>query len=119
MEINTKKKPFLIKSENLENLRECFVKTSEIIKKAISENRFIIIKHHDDTDGYTAGFVIEKAILSVSKNPRQVARMASRSPYYDYTDALRDLNNCLGFNNSKPLELLNPKQLFRTRKASV
>ena len=75
MEINTKKKPFLINSENLEKLRDCFIETSDIIKKAVQENRFIIIKHHDDVDGYTAGMVIEKAIIPISKEKRNILRL--------------------------------------------
>lgn len=80
---------FLIKSENLEKLREAFVKTADIIKQTISENRPIIIRHHDDTDGYAAGLVLEMTI-----NER-IIRLSSRTPFYDYIDALRDLNSHL------------------------
>jgi RecJ-like exonuclease len=90
---------FLIKSEKLEKLAPLFDQVLEIIKKAIYEKRQIIIKHHDDVDGYASGYVLEKAISMLIDDKRgyQLFRSASRTPYYEYIDALRDLNNFIGF----------------------
>ena len=95
---------FLIKSNNLEKLRTVFQETSSIIKKAISEKRHIIIRHHDDVDGYTAGLILEKAIEPLIKDTKThyyLTRSPCRTPYYDYIDALRDLSNYLSsYNNN-------------------
>ena len=96
---------FLIKSNNLEKLRTVFQETSSIIKKAISEKRHIIIRHHDDVDGYTAGLILEKAIEPLIKDTKThyyLTRSPCRTPYYDYIDALRDLSNYLSSYNNKP-----------------
>ncbi|MEM3373919.1 MAG: hypothetical protein QXE31_01735 [Candidatus Woesearchaeota archaeon] len=98
--INLEKKPFLIKSEKLEKLRPLFIEAAKIIEKTIDENRPIIIRHHDDVDGYVSGYILEKAILPLIKEINDkshlfLTRISSRSPYYDYIDALRDLNDYL------------------------
>ena len=85
---------FLIQSETLEMLRTLFIEASALIKKAIKEDRPVIIRHHDDTDGYTAGLVIERAIRQI-KEKLFMTRSSSKTPYYDYTDALRDINTYL------------------------
>ena len=99
-ELNLKRKPFLIKSENLEKLRDIFIEVSDEIKKAITQKRHIIVRHHDDTDGYIAGFTLEKAILPLIEDNRKYyyfTRLSSRTPFYEYTDALRDVNSFLSF----------------------
>ncbi|MEK6916430.1 MAG: DHH family phosphoesterase [Nanoarchaeota archaeon] len=97
----TKESRFLIASKNLDKMKEAFFKTESIIRKALSESRFIVIRHHNDVDGYTAGFVLEKALNSIGYS-RNIMRSSSRTPFYDYTDALRDLNNFLSSRSSKP-----------------
>lgn len=110
MNIDTSKRQFLIKSENLEKLREQFIKARDIILEAVSKKRLIIIKHHDDVDGYSSGIVLEKAISSLIHDERKyyyLNRSLSRAPYYDYIDALRDLSNHLGgYKHVAPLIIL-------------
>lgn len=107
-----KKADFLIKSENLAKFEDEFKKAAAEIRSAINNKRHIIIRHHDDTDGYAAGFVIEKAMLSIidSDKPYQIySRKASRTPFYDYIDALVDLNYYLSvkkYNENPPLIIL-------------
>ena len=55
--------PFLVKSEILEKLKPAILKAAFEIRLAIIQNRPIIIRHHNDTDGYSAGFALEKAII--------------------------------------------------------
>lgn len=110
------KKSFLIKSDKLERLRELFIDATKLIEQSIYENRPIIIRHHDDVDGYVSGFVLEKAILPLVKEINNekahlfLSRISSRSPYYDYIDALRDLNDYLEskakYNEKEPLIIL-------------
>lgn len=103
---------FLIKSKNLEKLRPVFEKADFEIKKAIKEKRQIIIRHHDDIDGYVSGIALEKAIKSLIKQEKThyyLVRNSNRTPYYNYTDALRDLNNYLArkkYDNKTPLIIL-------------
>jgi len=82
---------FLIKSKNLEKLKSEFKNAQSLIKKAL-DKRFILIRHHDDTDGYVAGYALENAIKPLLNERLNIGRSASRSPYYHYVDALKDLN---------------------------
>jgi RecJ-like exonuclease len=96
----------LIKSENLEKLQPLFGEAVELIKKAISKKRQIIIKHHDDADGYISGFILEKALSAHVEDKRyMLQRSSSRTPYYEYIDSLRDLNSFIGF--APPLIILS------------
>ncbi|MEM2139091.1 MAG: hypothetical protein QXM96_02975 [Candidatus Woesearchaeota archaeon] len=114
--VNLEKKPFLIQSEKLEKLRPLFIESVKLIETSINENRPIIIRHHDDVDGYVSGFILEKAILPLIKeiNPEKshlfLKRISSRTPFYDYIDALRDLNDYLEakerFDEKPPLIIL-------------
>jgi RecJ-like exonuclease len=104
---------FLIESANLESMRETFIQAVDIITHAAKEKRPIVIRHHDDTDGYVSGYVLERAILpliSSEKPYNYISRSSSRSPSYDYIDALRDLNNYLidkeRHNDKPPLIIL-------------
>ena len=110
MNINTDNKPFLIKSDNLEKLRPNIIKVANLIKKAVSEKRQVIIRHHDDCDGYTAGLVLEKAIKSIINDHKPqylCTRQLSRSPYFDYIDALREANNFMSrYKRVAPLIIL-------------
>ena len=86
---------FLIDSDNLKKLEKEYRQAADEIKNALKSKRQIIIRHHDDTDGYTAGYVLEKSIVSIlnSDKPHQFySRKACRTPFYDYIDALVDLN---------------------------
>lgn len=89
---------FLIKSEFLEKLKPDMIKASDMIRKAIAQSRLIILKHHADTDGYIGGIALERAIKPlVAKKNRSFwhyfKRTPSKSPYYDYMDCLKDINN--------------------------
>lgn len=97
---------FSIKSEKLELLRPLFEKAIELINKAAREKRQIIIRHHDDVDGYSAGYLLEKAIAYIIDDKRgyQLTRSASRTPFYDYIDAIKDLSGFAGYNS--PLIIL-------------
>ncbi|MBN2368167.1 hypothetical protein JXC34_04035 [Candidatus Woesearchaeota archaeon] len=94
-------KQFMISSENLEKLRENFIKAADAIRDAVQQSRPVIIRHHDDPDGYAAGIVLEKALMPLVQevNPEKpylyLTRIACRTPYYDYIDGLKDLNTYL------------------------
>ncbi|MFH1439745.1 MAG: DHH family phosphoesterase [Candidatus Woesearchaeota archaeon] len=94
-------KEFMVKSNVLERLRPRINKAISLIKQAIEAKRPIWIRHHSDVDGYCAGVAIERAILPLiyDRHTKErdtfysYARMPSKAPYYDYTDATKDLTN--------------------------
>lgn len=67
------------------------------LKAAVLEHRPVIIRHHADTDGISAGIVLEKALTGLildkgRKIGRYIVKRQSQSPYYDTSDCLKDLN---------------------------
>ncbi len=98
--INPKKEhKFLVESHLLERLRPEFEAAASLIQDAVKEGRPIILRHHSDCDGYVAGIALEKAITHIlSKRNRDAVwkylkRIPSKTPYYDYIDAVKDITN--------------------------
>ncbi|MBR9677066.1 hypothetical protein GOV04_02905 [Candidatus Woesearchaeota archaeon] len=108
----------IIKSKNIEKLQPAIIKAASEIKKAIQEKRKIYLRHHADTDGYSAAIVLERAILPLIENKQTrerdvynyYRRLPSKAPYYDYSDATKDLTNYLAdikrFDHKTPLILI-------------
>lgn len=87
---------FSIESDKLEKLRPYFYDISKRIRKAILDNQPIMIRHHSDSDGINAGLAIEHSCSTLMKkigiNPDfNILRSPSRAPYYDITDAFKDI----------------------------
>ena len=109
---------FLIKSKILDKLKPSMIKTAEQIRMAIFKNRPIIVRHHNDTDGYSSGFALEKAILPLIEKQHGSAKAAwefylrapSSAPFYEIDDAIRDtatsLRNVAKFSNKMPLVII-------------
>jgi RecJ-like exonuclease len=108
--------PFLVHSPILEKLKERFTKAATEIRLAIIQSRPIIIRHHNDTDGYSAGFALERSILPLVEkqhlgNPKAAWEYFSRAPcaapYYELEDSIKDtslsLRNAAKFSNKMPL----------------
>lgn len=89
---------FLIKSQILEKLKPSMLKAAKEIRKAIIKSRPIIIRHHADADGITAGIAIEKAILPLIENINGIdtqhfyRRAPSKAPFYELTDVVKDIS---------------------------
>ncbi len=91
---------FLIRSDCYSKLKQEFVKAASIIRNAIFEARPIIIRHHADCDGYSGAIALERAILpliakehgSESATFWYYKRAPSRKPFYEYSDATKDLS---------------------------
>ena len=102
-ELNKRAQPedvgFLVQSEVLEKLKPKIMQAAFIIRKAIFEGRPIIVRHHADTDGYTAGLALEYAIVplleELSPDPQAkwkfFKRRPSRAPFYELEDVLKDI----------------------------
>jgi len=107
----------MIQSKVYDKLKDKLLEAKDEILKAINEQRPILLKHHSDTDGYCSGLALEKAILSVIKktkpykNPRPYFKRTSlRTPFYDYSDCIRDISIAKDFEDrfdlKKPLVII-------------
>jgi RecJ-like exonuclease len=109
---------FLIKDPILDKLKDRFMKAAEEVRLAIIQNRPIIVRHHNDTDGYSSGYALERAILPlVTKQHSSLkaawefyVRAPVSAPMYEIDDSIRDtaksLSNAAKFSNKMPLVLI-------------
>lgn len=109
---------FLVKSPILNKLRNEMIKAATEIRFAVIENRPIIVRHHNDVDGYSSGFVLERAILPLIEKQHGggkstwefFQRAPCQAPYYDMEDSIRDTSNSLRnvakFSNKMPLIII-------------
>ncbi len=110
---------FLIEDSILEKLKKDFVSAATEIRLAILQARPIIVRHHNDTDGYSAGFALERAIISLIEkqnptNPKAAweyfTRAPCAAPYYEIEDSIKDtslsLRNVAKFSNKMPLIII-------------
>jgi len=128
--------PFLVKSHILEKLKPSMMKAAFEIRLAIIQNRPIIIRHHNDTDGYCAGYALEKAILPLIEKEHGsekacyefFMRSPCQAPFYEIDDSIRDtatsLRNMAKFSNKMPLVIITdngstPEDLFGIKQGKV
>ncbi|MEK6855676.1 MAG: hypothetical protein AABX66_00800 [Nanoarchaeota archaeon] len=109
---------FMVKSKLLEKLKEKFIKAATEIRLAIIMNRPIIVRHHNDADGYSSGFALERAILPLveqqhgkGKALRQYfLRAPSATPFYEIEDSIKDSSHSLtgqaSFSEKIPLVII-------------
>ncbi|MHA1968663.1 MAG: DHH family phosphoesterase [Candidatus Hodarchaeales archaeon] len=96
---------FLIQSEFLEMLKSKFISIAKRLRRALLEMQPIVIRHHNDCDGISAGIALEVALRDLwvlthgSSDDDQlrhiVKRTVNKPPFYDPLDAVRDLNFAL------------------------
>lgn len=110
--------PFMIKSPILEKMQDRFVKAASEIRFAIMNNRPIIIRHHNDCDGYSSGYTLERAILPLIEKQHGFGkqlwqffqRAPSMTPFYEIEDAIKDASKALTgnakFSEKMPLVLI-------------
>ncbi len=111
--------PFLVESPVLDKLKDRFIEAATAIRLAIFQNRPIIIRHHNDTDGYSSGYALERAILPLvaaqhTGSPKATWEFYTRAPcaapMYEIDDSIRDtshsLSNAAKFSNKMPLVLI-------------
>jgi len=128
--------PFLVKSKILDKLKDDFVKAAIEIRLAIIQNRPIIVRHHNDTDGYSAGYALERAILPliIKEQGSEKAgwefflRAPCAAPFYEIDDSIRDaaqsLRNVAKFSNKMPLVIIadngsSPEDLLAIKHGKV
>jgi len=110
--------PFLVKSQILDKLRDSMVKAATEIRLAIIQNRPIIVRHHNDVDGYSSGFALERAIIPLIARQHSSAKAAweyytrapCAAPFYEIDDSIKDTSNALRnvakFSNKMPLVII-------------
>jgi archaea-specific RecJ-like exonuclease len=94
---------FMTKSLILDKLKDTIFKAAEEIRLAIVQGRPIVVRHHNDTDGYCSGFALEKAIVPLiekqNTNPKAAwesfRRAPCMAPYYELEDSIKDTANSL------------------------
>ena len=128
--------PFFIKSKILDKLRESMIKAATEIRLAVIQGRPIIVRHHNDTDGYCAGFALERAILPLIEkqhlSPKAAWEFFTRAPcmapFYELTDSIKDtstsLRNVAKFSNKMPLILIvdngsTPEDLMAIKQGKI
>lgn len=109
---------FLVDSVILDKLKSSFLQAALEIRLAVLKNRPIIVRHHNDTDGYCAGFALERAILPLMEkqhlNPKAsweyFTRAPCSAPFYEIDDSIRDtttsLRNVAKFSDKMPLIII-------------
>jgi RecJ-like exonuclease len=109
---------FLVEDKILDKLKNHFVAAATQIRLAIIQDRPIIVRHHNDTDGYSSGFALERAILPLigKQHTSEKAgwefftRAPCGAPFYELDDSIRDsalsLRNVAKFSNKMPLIII-------------
>ena len=127
---------FLVNSKILDKLKDRFVKAATEIRLAIIKERPIIIRHHNDTDGYSSGFALERAILPLIQKQHGseksswefYTRAPCAAPFYEIDDSIRDtansLRNVAKFSNKMPLIIIadngsSPEDLMAIKQGKI
>ena len=105
---------FTVKSPIYDGLREEFVKAAQRIRKAVLTNQRIFIRYHAPcVDGLSGALSmirsIEGLFYKYGKTNDEVRKLlrryATKSPYYDLSDAIRDLSVAIDEKERFGLEL--------------
>jgi len=127
---------FLVESNILTKLKERFIEAATQIRLAVIQDRPIIVRHHNDTDGYSSGFALERAILPLIEkqhNSEKAAwefftRAPCAAPFYEIDDSIRDmalsLRNVAKHSNKMPLIIIadngsSPEDLMGIKQGKV
>jgi len=127
---------FLIKDKILDKLKESFIKAATEIRLAIIKDRPIIVRHHNDADGYSSGFSLERAILPLIEEQHGSEKAAweffqrapCQAPFYEIDDSIRDtansLRNVAKFSNKMPLIIIadngsSPEDLMAIKQGKI
>lgn len=127
---------FLIESPILHKLKSLFEKAAFEIRLAIIQQRPIIVRHHNDTDGYSSGYALERAILPLIQKEHKsdkagwefFLRAPCSAPFYEIDDSIRDsansLRNTAKFSNKMPLVIIadngsSPEDLMAIKHGKV
>jgi archaea-specific RecJ-like exonuclease len=109
---------FLVKTQILDKLKDRFIEAATQIRLAVIQDRPIIVRHHNDADGYSSGFALERAIIPLIEKQHGTLkapwefflRAPCQAPFYEVDDSIRDTANSLRnqakFSNKMPLIII-------------
>jgi len=127
---------FLIEDRILSKLKDRFTEAATQIRLAVIQDRPIIVRHHNDADGYSSGFALERAILPLIEKQHASEKAAweffmrapCAAPFYEIDDSIRDtaisLRNVAKFSNKMPLIIIadngsSPEDLMAIKQGKV
>ena len=127
---------FLAESTILAKLRNSFIDAATQIRLAVIQDRPVIVRHHNDTDGYSSGFALERAILPLIEKQHSsekagwefFMRAPCAAPFYEIDDSIRDmalsLRNVAKHSNKMPLIIIadngsSPEDLMAIKQGKV
>lgn len=127
---------FLVEGNVLNKLKNNFIEAATQIRLAVIQDRPIIVRHHNDTDGYSSGFALERAILPLIGKQHSsekagwefFTRAPCAAPFYEIDDSIRDtalsLRNVAKFSNKMPLIIIadngsSPEDLMAIKQAKI
>ena len=92
-----RERDFAVKSEKYAVMKDRFYLVAKRLRKAVISGEPVIIRHHADADGISAGLAIESALntfmIEYGTNPSyNLYRSPSKAPFYETTDMLKDLS---------------------------
>ena len=104
-----------IKSERLETMRPRMMEIAQRLRRAVLDGEAIMIRHHADTDGISAGIALQHSLealmakVGVNK-AYYLYRSPSKAPFYETSDVLHDFTRAKRmekeFGQKKPLFLV-------------
>ena len=129
-------KDFMLKNDILEKLRAPILKAAEEIRLAIIQNRPVVVRHHNDTDGYCSGFALERAIIPLIEKSHSAPKAAweffkrapCMAPFYELEDSIKDttmsLRDVAKFSAKMPLIIVvdngsSPEDLMAIQQAKI
>lgn len=127
---------FLVEDKILDKLKDKFIEAATQIRLAVIQDRPIIVRHHNDCDGYSSGFSLERAIIPlIEKQHNSIkapweffSRAPCQAPYYEIDDSIRDtansLRNVAKFSNKMPLIIIadngsTPEDLMAIKQGKI
>jgi len=127
---------FMLNNNILEKLRVPIVKAAEEIRLAVIQSRPIVVRHHNDTDGYCSGFALERAIIPLIQKQHSGPKAAweffkrapSMAPFYELEDSIKDttmsLRDVAKFSAKMPLIIVadngsSPEDLMAIQQAKI
>ncbi len=127
---------FMVSTPILEKSKTEIIKAATEIRLAIIQSRPIIVRHHNDTDGYCSGFALERAILPLIEKQHSGPKAAweyfkrapCMAPFYEIEDSIKDtamaLRDVAKFSAKMPLIIIadngsSPEDLMAIKQAKI
>ncbi|NPA38367.1 MAG: hypothetical protein GXN99_01070, partial [Candidatus Nanohaloarchaeota archaeon] len=81
---------FIASSETYEKLKASYEKALHLLHNTASKKGIILIRYHNDADGLAGAFALKEALKK--EYEIEPILIANKSPFYEYKDAIKDVN---------------------------